>query len=147
LDYPAEALPAELVLSDFTSGALAAEYLQDEGEEKLIEKTIDFLENVNKKLEGSPFKIAYRVRDEFLIYVAAKKMYADKVSGEWIEETFDVLLNMKILPRIEGDEERTKEVLTGLQDLMEEYKYKTSTDKIKEMLTRLEKYQYTSYWP
>ena len=124
---------------------------------ELCDQVLAYLEKVNAVLEGTPFKIAYRTRNEFLLY-AVNRQLLDEKSQLW--QTLDEMTSMKILSRIEGDSERTKSVLEGLKVLVEEEinkaipepeegkeKLKSITDaKIKEMLDKLEKSGYTSYW-
>jgi hypothetical protein len=62
-NYPAEPLEKGLVLSEKTQGTEVFAELSTTGNE-----IITYLDLINTKLEGSPFKIAYRVRDEFLLY-------------------------------------------------------------------------------
>lgn len=123
----------------------------------LCDQVLAYLEKVNIVLEGTPFKIAYRTRNEFLLYAVNRKRL-DKDSQLW--QTLDEMTSMKILSRIEGDSERTKSVLEGLKGLVEELickaipepeegkeKLKSITDvKIEEMLDKLVKSGYTSYW-
>lgn len=123
----------------------------------LCDQVLAYLEKVNTVLEGTPFKIAYRTRNEFLLY-AVNRQILDKDSQLW--QTLDEMTSMKILSRIEGDSERTKSVLEGLKVLVEEEiskvipepeegkeKLKSITDeKIKEMLKKLKDSGYTSYW-
>lgn len=120
-------------------------------------KVIDYLGKVNVALEGTPFKIAYRTRNEFLLY-AVNRQLLDKDSQLW--QTLDEMTSMKILSRIEGDSERTKEPLNALKTLVEqnilnqipepedgkEKAKSIAAAKIKEMLDKLEKTSYTSYW-
>lgn len=123
----------------------------------LCDEVIAYLEEVNNKLEGTPFKIAYRTRNEFLLY-AVNRQLLDKDSQLW--QTLDEMTSMKILSRIEGDSERTQQPLEALQTLVKETiesqipepeegkeKAKSITAaKIKEMLCKLEQSSYTSYW-
>ena len=124
---------------------------------ELCNQVIAYLEKVNNVLDKTPFKIAYRTRNEFLLY-AVNRQLLDKDSQLW--QTLDEMTSMKILSRIEGDSERTKEPLNALKALVEENllnqipepeegkeKAKSITaPKIKEMLEKLEKQGYTSYW-
>ena len=124
---------------------------------ELCDQVIAYLEKVNNVLDKTPFKIAYRTRNEFLLY-AVNRQLLDKDSQLW--QTLDEMTSMKILSRIEGDSERTKEPLNALKALVEENllnqipepeegkeKAKSITaPKIKEMLEKLEKQGYTSYW-
>ena len=114
-------------------------------------------EQVNAILEGTPFKIAYRTRNEFLMYAVNRKKLDEK-SQLW--QSLDEMTSMKILSRIEGDEERTKHVLDSLKVLADEQivasippvedgKSTTksiSATKIKEMIEKLQATGFTSYW-
>ncbi|MBQ2575620.1 MAG: AAA family ATPase, partial [Bacteroidales bacterium] len=118
----------------------------------LCDQVLTYLEKVNTVLEGTPFKIAYRTRNEFLLY-AVNRQLLDKDSQLW--QTLDEMTSMKILSRIEGDSERTKKVLEELKKLVDEEITTNITDsenqrsisaaKIKEMLDKLSS-GYTSYW-
>lgn len=84
---------------------------------ELCDEVLAYLEQVNTILEGTPFKIAYRTRNEFLMYAVNRKMLAPD-SQLW--QTLDEMTSMKILSRIEGDSDRTKNVLERLKALVEE---------------------------
>ena len=128
--------------------------------------TINYLQAVNDKLEGTPFKIAYRTRNEFLLYVVNNLPYKqeDETQEHVIARALDEITSMKILSRIEGDttkvsdtflEELKKTVAEGLKDVSgEEYSnkkdeegktYSVSLAKLEEMKDRL-KSGYTSFW-
>lgn len=123
----------------------------------LCDQVLAYLEQVNAILEGTPFKIAYRTRNEFLMYAVNRKKLDEK-SQLW--QSLDEMTSMKILSRIEGDEERTKRVLDSLKVLADEQivasippvedgKSTTksiSATKIKEMLEKLQATGFTSYW-
>ena len=132
----------------------------------LCDQVLAYLEQVNAILEGSPFKIAYRTRNEFLMYAVNRKVLA---SDSQLWQTLDEMTSMKILSRIEGDEERTKKVLDGLNVLVKEQivdKIGENADgtlsaeptarhalpgsisaaKIDEMLAKLKATGFTSYW-
>lgn len=107
---------------------------------------IDHLKEVNKVLENTPFKIAYRVRDEALAYCYHHaKLYGDD-KEPWLEVALDEITHMKVLPRIEGDEAKCRTPLMGLLTFFDEKKMQSSVRKVKEMLDRL-KFGYTSYFP
>ena len=130
---------------------------------------IDFLKKVNSKLEGTPFKIAYRTRNDFLLYVVNNIPYKKHPNGEEDMEKFviaralDEITNMKILSRIEGDETKVSAkflesleitIKEGLEDIFNgsfakeesEEAYKSlSLAKLDEMKTRLAS-GYTSFW-
>lgn len=135
----------------------------------VCDKVISYLSKVNTKLEGSPFKIAYRTRNEFLLYVVNNLPYKNNSDGEEdmeeyvIARALDEITNMKILSRIEGDEtkvsakfleELEKTVKEGLENVFEGPFAKEETDeayksislaKLDEMKTRLVS-GYTSFW-
>ena len=124
---------------------------------ELCDAVLAYLAQVNAILEGSPFKIAYRTRNEFLMYAVNRKKLDEK-SQLW--QSLDEMTSMKILSRIEGDEERTKKVLDGLKALVEEQivaqmptdagetpaLQSISAAKIDEMLAKLKATGFTSYW-
>lgn len=137
----------------------------------VCETAIDYLGKINNELEGTPFKIAYRTRNEVLLYVVNNLPYNKKEGDDEstykiefvIARALDEITNMKILSRIEGDE--TKVSLVFLDKLMnvinngletvctslfesneDGQSYKSvSLAKLKEMQERL-KSGYTSFW-
>jgi hypothetical protein len=135
--YPETFIPSTDVIGDFTSGA---EVVNEFTESK---KVIDFLINLNTELEGTPFKIAYRVRDEFLIYCYYASL--NQTNSNWLTSALDEMTSMKILSRIEGDETKTGSVLSNLQRVLTA-DYKKSNTKLKEMEARLSTSGYTSFW-
>ena len=88
-----------------------------EGNKELCDQVLAYLEEVNTALEGTPFKIAYRTRNDFLMYAVNRKALAPD-SQLW--QTLDEMTSMKILSRIEGDSDRTQRVLERLKALVEE---------------------------
>lgn len=128
-----------------------------EDNKELCDKVLEYLEQVNVILENSPFKIAYRTRNEFLMYAVNRQVLAPD-SQLW--QSLDEMTSMKILSRIEGDEERTKKVLDGLKALVDDQivaqmpadagetpaLQSISATKIKEMLEKLQATGFTSYW-
>jgi len=108
------------------------------------ERVIDYLKSINTVLDNTSFKIAYRVRDEFVVYCYHNSKLRDKPRG-WIHQCLDELTCMKILPRIEGDYAKTHDVLEGLMRVVPET-YKISQAKLQEMMRRLKSAGYTDYW-
>lgn len=113
----------------------------------LCDEVITYLGKVNEILEGTPFKIAYRTRNEFLLYAVNRLHFAPE-SEVW--QTLDEMTSMKILSRIEGDNERCEHVLRELKNLLTETvgnhaEDSASLKKIDEMTRKL-KSGYTSYW-
>lgn len=138
----------------------------------VCDTVIDYLQKINDKLEGTPFKIAYRTRNETLLYVVNNLPYRhdeDLEEGEVLKEEYviaralDEITNMKILSRIEGDETKvSKSFLEELSKVIKEELEKISdcafdieeTDdayksvslaKLDEMKKRLDS-GYTSFW-
>lgn len=118
---------------------------------ELCDKVISYLKSVNEKLEGTPFKIAYRTRNEFLVYAVNRWLLSD--GQDVFLNAIDEMTSMKILSRIEGDADKVGSVLDDLKSLLEgafgESELKTSSVslfKLKEMMKKLEKTQYTSFW-
>lgn len=134
LSYPEVLTKYSDVIGDFTIGAEVYKDFKDS------EEVINYLKELNGILEGSPFKVAYRVRDEFLIYCH----YNSIKNGE-LSDALDQLTVMKVLSRIEGDESKVKNILNNLNNLFINKEYSKSISKIQEMIKRLE-YGYTSFW-
>ena len=137
---------------------------------EVCDTAISYLKAINEKLEGTSFKVAYRTRNEFLLYVVNNLPYNKDENGEDIPQevviarALDEITNMKILSRIEGDETKVSERF--LNDLRETIKrelnkisqkeysgtkdkegtlYAVSLAKLKEMIVRLDS-GYTSFW-
>ncbi len=113
----------------------------------MCDEVIAYLERVNEVLDATPFKIAYRTRNEFLLYAVNRKTFAPE-SELW--QTLDEMTSMKILSRIEGDTERCEKPLRGLdallrQTLGDHAAESVSLRKIEEMTRKLQS-GYTSYW-
>jgi hypothetical protein len=130
---------------------------------------LKYLEAVNTLLEGTPFKVAYRTRNEFLLYVVNNLPYNKDKDGNELDENFviaralDEITSMKILSRIEGDETKIGNLLDRLTITVAEQlkdvsgkdysakkdeankEYSVSLAKLKEMQERL-KSGYTSFW-
>ena len=139
-------------------------------ENKVVcDTALKYLQAVNLKLEGTPFKVAYRTRNEFLLYVVNNLPYnKDKEENEIpqqevIARALDEITSMKILSRIEGDSDKIGNLLEELgKTVSEQLKvisgkdysekkndgekvYSVSLAKLKEMEGRL-KSGYTSFW-
>ncbi len=115
--------------------------------QSLCDEVVAYLEEVNRILEGTPFKIAYRTRNDFLLY-AVNRLHFAPDSELW--QALDEMTSMKILSRIEGDNERCERVLKDMRSLLadtvgEHAKDSVSLKKIEEMQLKL-KSGYTSYW-
>ena len=135
----------------------------------VCDMALKYLEAVNTELEGTPFKVAYRTRNEFLLYVVNNLPYNKDQDGNDLEQNFviaralDEITSMKILSRIEGDETKIGKLLDKLSATIadqlkvvseKEYSakkddgekvYSVSLAKLEEMKKRLES-GYTSFW-
>lgn len=135
----------------------------------VCDMALKYLETVNTELEGTPFKVAYRTRNEFLLYVVNNLPYNKDQDGNELEQNFviaralDEITSMKILSRIEGDETKIGKLLDKLSTTIgeqlkvvseKEYSakkddgekvYSVSLAKLEEMKKRLEG-GYTSFW-
>ena len=108
-----------------------------EGNIANCETVINYLQAINDKLEGTPFKVAYRTRNEFLLYVINNLPYNkdendNKLSSEYvIARALDEITSMKVLSRIEGDESKvSKSFLDGLKKTIKEQLEVLSPDSI-----------------
>lgn len=132
---------------------------------EVCDKVLTYLQSVNDVLdkEGKPFKVAYRTRNEFLLYVVNNLPYNEDEQGNTLPTDYviaravDEITNMKILPRIEGDDTKvTDKLLDSLKNAIEDgLKALTGEEqelksvaiaKIDEMKKRLDESGYTSYW-
>lgn len=112
------------------------------------------IEELNKMLEYTPFQVSYRVLNELVVYTGVLLDEA-KAKGEEIEfeliaaKAFDQITLMKILPRIEGDEDMFirggQNVLVHLQSLFAPES--ASHKKLTEMKERLDRTRFTRFWP
>lgn len=152
-------------------------YIIGNGKEGLPQR----LEEINKVLNGTPFTVSYRVMNELTIYLAVlldqakekeEEVTLDSFKG-YVETAIDKILLMKILPRVEGDDEmfhisdkeRNANELSDQaedgheftkldwlkqiapqhnEDNQNEY---MAVDKLAEMIERLNRQSFTRFWP
>jgi len=125
---------------------------------EVCNQAILYLQEINAVLEGTPFKIAYRTRNEFLLYVVNNLPYRKNSQGqemtqsEVVVRALDEITSMKILSRIEGDEEKVKaELLASLKEVVSKMLPENMRDssvslaKLDEMEKKLSS-GYTSFW-
>lgn len=159
LNYFKNPRKGELFLSDEVRASQMIEegrfILTDEEQTKIV----DFINNINDDLEGSPFKISYRILNETILLYRSKKkieeiMKADSgfedgvVFNTDLNTVFDDILMQKILPRIEGDYEKCSRCLTKLSQRAEDNGWGKSLDKIEFMIKRFgnDKSGFTTFW-
>lgn len=133
----------------------------------VCDKAIAYLESINATLDKTPFKVAYRTRNELLLYVVNNLSWKtdDELDDFVIARALDEITCMKILTRIEGDETKVSAnfldnlgnaIKSGLveidKDLLQANKshkgdayQPISLDKLDEMKERL-KSGYTNFW-
>ena len=147
LSYPDSVLPKEYFLPCHTTAGKALESVPDDAE--YIKANVPaMLAQLNEALADTPFKIAYRVQNELVLYFAAlRQEEAHKATGtaELLATAMDQILMMKVLPRIEGDDELLEKPLERLAVYAEGYP--KAIAKIKEMQERLGRSHFTRFWP
>ena len=103
--------------------------------------------NLEAILGKTPFRIAYRVVNELILHFYALRWEnKDAEFEELYNKALDNILMMKVLPRIEGNEDLVKEPLAQLATWTE-VAYPKANAKIVEMRERLERSHFTSFWP
>ena len=135
----------------------------------VCDMALRYLEAVNGQLEGTPFKVAYRTRNEFLLYVVNNLPYNKDKDGNEIPQkevtarALDEITSVKILSRVEGDEtkigtllDRLTTTIAGQLKAVSDKEYSEKKDDgekvcsvslaiLSEMKKRLES-GYTSFW-
>lgn len=129
---------------------------------EVCDTVLTYLDAVNNVLEGTPFKVAYRTRNEFLLYVMNNLPYnkgendEELLQGFVVARALDEITCMKVLSRIEGDDTKVSDkFLDSLSKAIEEGLKAVSEDvvigksisltKLKEMKGKLVS-GYTSFW-
>ncbi|WP_078544800.1 McrB family protein [Litchfieldia alkalitelluris] len=124
----------------------------------VVEHATAELVKINNILKPLGAHVGYRVRDEISFYLAYNKQ--GNVMTE--NQAMDRCILQKILPRISGSDSRVERVLIGLyklftnkevpldldniEDELKLSKYPRSTNKVIEMLRRLNDDGFTSFW-
>lgn len=124
---------------------------------EVCDKVIAYLQDINERLEGTPFKIAYRARNEFLIYaVNSLRLSSDEDREAVLGRAIDEMTSMKILSRIEGDEQKINlSLFNNLREVVKNHihfsddeamKKSPSLSKLNEMEKKLKETGFTSFW-
>lgn len=159
LNYIKNPRKGELFLSD----EVRATQMLDEGRFTLTKKEqtaiLSFINGINEDLEGSPFKISYRILNETILLYRSKKRIAEIMEAEGgfeedvefdtdLNTIFDEILMQKVLPRIEGDYEKCNKCLTKLSSRAEDNDWLKSSEKIEFMIKRFgtDKSGFTTFW-
>ena len=146
LHYYDNPQPKELYLPQVVQAADALTLLSEEDAEYLKGKVPKLLFDLNTALNGTPFKIAYRVQNELVLYFySLREEKPDTDAETLLASAMDSILMMKVLPRIEGDEDLLEKPLKLLADFTAVYPQ--ASKKIAEMQQRLPQAHFTSFWP
>lgn len=146
LSYTNNPLPISELKPKFVK---AAEALNDPVvngyKDRIIELVPAKLKAINAILKDTPFRVSYRVQNEFVLYLSTLilKRKDDETIDDLINEAALVILLEKILPRVQGDEKllSTAEgnVFTELIKYVEEnLKCKDDSGVYTEVLTKLD---------
>lgn len=146
LHYYDNPQPKDLFLPKVVQASEALSILRAEDASYLKENVPGLLHSLNSALNGTPFKIAYRVQNELLLYFfSLREENSDEASEALLAQAMDAILMMKVLPRIEGDEDLLDKPLKALAQFTENYPQ--ASRKIAEMQERLPQAHFTSFWP
>lgn len=148
LSYTEQPLGKENFIPQFASAKDALAAMEQADKDYLRTKLPALLQELDKILENTPFRIAYRVENEMIIhYASLRRELADKTPDELLPIMVDNIMMMKVLPRIGGNEDLLNEPLKALHKLVTDNNYANAQAKIEEMMTRLAANHFTSYWP
>jgi hypothetical protein len=146
-DYEFGSIDSAAAKQSLTTGKEACDTAKD-----ICGKVLGYLKAVNEKLDKTAFKIAYRSRNEIMIY-CLERINGDVLS---LAEALDEATSMKILSRIEGDSQHVTEKWLGeLSELIsaelakvdgyDESKCNICRDKLNDMKGQVQS-GYTSFW-
>lgn len=146
LHYYDNPQPKELFLPKVVQASEALSILRAEDASYLKENVPGLLHSLNSALNGTPFKIAYRVQNELILYFfSLREENPDEAAEALLAQAMDAILMMKVLPRIEGDEDLLDKPLKALAQFTENYPQ--ASRKIAEMQERLPQAHFTCFWP
>lgn len=146
LHYYDNPQPKDLFLPKVVQASEALSILSAEDASYLKENVPGLLHSLNSALNGTPFKIAYRVQNELILYFfSLREENPDEAAEALLAQAMDAILMMKVLPRIEGDEDLLDKPLKALAQFTENYPQ--ASRKIAEMQERLPQAHFTSFWP
>lgn len=146
LHYYDNSQPKDLFLPKVVQASEALSILSAEDASYLKENVPGLLHSLNSALNGTPFKIAYRVQNELILYFfSLREENPDEAAEALLAQAMDAILIMKVLPRIEGDEDLLDKPLKTLAQFTENYPQ--ASRKIAEMQERLPQAHFTSFWP
>lgn len=146
LEYSPSPLAKELFVPKVVQAKEAMESLSNEDKKHLTDNVPSLLHSLNQTLNSTPFKIAYRVQNELVLYFSElRKEQKEASASELLSLAMDAILMLKVLPRIEGDEDLLEKPLEKLHKFTEGYT--EAHKKVEEMQARLNGGHFTSFWP
>ena len=157
LHYVKNPLPGEYFISDEVRATQMIESGRFSLTEKEEQDVLDFINGINKDMEGTPFKISYRILNETILLYHSKRRLKELLEEngdsrvtihDGLNTIFDDILMQKVLPRIEGDYDKCCKCLTKLSSRCAENSWNKSEDKIEFMIERFgkDKSGFTSFW-
>lgn len=146
LEYKENPVDKSLFLPKVVQASEALQILSEDDADYLKKNVPQLLHDLNFALNNTPFKVAYRVQNELVLYFySLREEKLEESAEDLLKLAFDAILMMKVLPRIEGDEDLLKEPLKDLEEFTQYYP--ESHKKIEEMIARLDRAHFTSFWP
>ena len=147
-------------LSDFKPEYVNADEVMEEHAahaEVLQEKLVEKLDAINDCLKNTPFQVSYRVLNELCIYAGVLLDDGEEIDNA-ISKAVDQITLMKILPRIEGDEDmfvltnKDQNEVSKFNNKLEQLQEVVGKDsasgvKLEEMKERLKNSSFTRFWP
>lgn len=147
LKYTDPYMGAEFFLPKYTAAKDALEVMSEEDRALQQSQLPALLKQLDATLRTTPFRVAYRAQNELILYFAAlREEQPDADASQLLTTAIDDILMMKVLPRIEGNEDTLEQPLKELADFTAE-KYLHAAEKIEEMQERLKANHFTSFWP
>lgn len=158
LDYRLNPIDFEMLNPEFTDANSVLEAMDENLKTKIKEVVPKILNEINEALDGTPFKVSYRVQNEMILYISC--LLSNNTSLN-IDDAITIaslaILLQKILPRVEGDDK----LLGGSLDLLSNYindnfnqsengsikeLYNQVDNKLKEMQNKLKNTYFTSFF-
>ena len=158
LDYRLKPIDFEMLKPHFTDANSVLKAMEEDYSQKIKETVPKFLNDINSKLEGTPFKVSYRVQNEMILYISSLLSNDNSLK---IDDAITVaslaILLQKILPRIEGDDKLIGKSLVSLSTYVNENLnqgdnnsikelYNQVNNKLKEMQNKLNNTYFTSFF-
>lgn len=113
-------------------------------------QAIEELEELNRILSGAQLQVGYRVRDEVVLFAleALDSTSMTRSNGEPVN-ALDLVLCMKVLPRIQGGGSRMKSLLSELASWASQStppKFPMCLERIEMLQSRLKNDGFTNFW-